>query len=99
MTSLSQSDTTTSGTRTRLRLPCKRLPIRARPSVRSPATSRAWLTDVRLSQAADPADHFLELSDEQSTTIHDLATVQTILPGRFTVIGTTIDNPDVIKLS
>src|SRR5215469_16742052 len=36
MTSFSQSDTTTSGTRIRLEPRCKRLPIRANPSVRSP---------------------------------------------------------------
>jgi len=48
--------------------------------------------------STDLADHFLELANDTSTTIYDLNTVQMILPGKFTVIGTTIDNPDIMTL-
>jgi hypothetical protein len=51
-----------------------------------------------LSSAAELSDRFLELSNDGDVTTYDLSTVQIILPGKFTVIGTTIDNPDVMKL-
>jgi hypothetical protein len=51
-----------------------------------------------LSSAAELADRFLELSTDRDTTTYDLNTVQVIVPGKFTVIKTTIDNPDVMTL-
>jgi len=57
------------------------------------------LAMFRPASAADSSDRFVEYSmPDGSTQTFDLATVQIIVPGRFTVIGTTIDNPDVMKL-
>ena len=50
-------------------------------------------------EETEPADRFLEFSSDQNTTTYDLSTVQTIWPGKFTVISTTIDNPALMKLS
>lgn len=47
---------------------------------------------------ANAGDRFVEISTDRNMTTYDMATLQTIVPGRFTVISTTIDNPDVIKL-
>jgi hypothetical protein len=50
------------------------------------------------SWAGDQEKRFLEFPSDRATTTIDLSTVQLIQPGRFTVIETTIDNPDVMKL-
>ena len=50
-------------------------------------------------EETEPADRFLAFSSDQNTTTYDLSTVQTIIPGKFTVISTTIDNPALMKLS
>jgi hypothetical protein len=63
-----------------------------------PALSAAWLVSIRPSSATEPADRFLEFSSDRNTWTYDLSTVQTIVPGKFTVIYTTIDNPDLMRL-
>ena len=57
-----------------------------------------WFGNSPPSSATELTDRFLELSNDGDVTTYDLTTVQIILPGKFTVIGTTIDNPDVMKL-
>ena len=47
---------------------------------------------------ADDQDRFVEIPGDHSTRTYDLSSVQTILPGRFTIVSTTIDSPDVMKL-
>jgi hypothetical protein len=47
--------------------------------------------------AADLTDGFLEFHDKDSTTVYDLSTIKMILPGRFTIFKTHIDQPDVMK--
>jgi hypothetical protein len=48
--------------------------------------------------AAAEQDRFIEFPGDNDTMIYDLSTVQMIQPGRFTVVSTTIDNPDVMRL-
>ena len=43
------------------------------------------------------AGRFLESSGSGDTTTFDLNTVQKMQPGRFTIISTSIDEPDVMK--
>jgi len=62
-----------------------------------PLICAVWLIAFCPSWASDQDDHFLELKTENETVIFDLNTLQTILPGRIAVAGTTIDNPDVMK--
>jgi hypothetical protein len=52
------------------------------------------------SSGPTPAGHagrFLEFPGSGDTTTFDLNTVQKMQPGRFTIIGTSIDEPDVKK--
>lgn len=58
----------------------------------------AWFVALCPSRAGDREDRFLEFRDGVSTLTYDLSTVQLILPGRFIIISTTIDDPDVMKL-
>jgi hypothetical protein len=49
--------------------------------------------------AAGPSGRFVEFHSPGGwTDIYDIETVRMILPGRFTVIKTTIDDPDKIPL-
>ncbi len=48
--------------------------------------------------AGEPPTRFLEFPNDKHITTYDLSTVQVIQPGRFSIISTTIDNPDVIRL-
>jgi hypothetical protein len=48
--------------------------------------------------AATAQDRFIEFPGENYTTTYDLSTVRILQPGRFLIISTTIDNPDVMKL-
>ena len=57
----------------------------------------AWLAASCPSWAGDDKDRFLEFPFDNDTLTYDLNTLEMIQPGRFTVIGTTIDNPDVMK--
>jgi hypothetical protein len=50
------------------------------------------------SWAGDQQNRFLEIPNERITLTFDLDTVQMISPGRFTIMSTRIDNPDVMKL-
>ncbi|MGA7308951.1 MAG: hypothetical protein WBX05_08385, partial [Pseudolabrys sp.] len=43
------------------------------------------------------AGRFLEVPGSGDTTTFDLNTVQKMQPGRFTIISTSIDEPDVMK--
>lgn len=48
-------------------------------------------------QAEDQPKRFLEIPAENDSLTFDLKTVQFLSSGRFTVISTRIDNPDVMK--
>jgi hypothetical protein len=50
------------------------------------------------SLASDQDNRFIEFPNARTTVTYDLSTVQMILPGKFTIISTSIDNPDVMKL-
>ena len=58
----------------------------------------AWLSASCSSWALEDQNRFIELSDDNNSETYDLNTVQVIVPGRFTIIKTTIDKPDVMKL-
>jgi len=51
------------------------------------ATCPSWAGD----------DRFLEIEENHDTLTYDINTVQLVAPGRFTIIHTTIDHPDVMK--
>lgn len=44
-----------------------------------------------------PKGRFVEFHMGGSTVLYDLTTVDTIVPGRFTIMATTIDDPNVMK--
>jgi len=48
--------------------------------------------------AAEQDGRFVEFPNDRATTTYDLTTVQVIQPGRFSIISTTIENADVIRL-
>jgi len=50
------------------------------------------------SLAGDQDNRFVEFPNAGTTVTYDLSTVRMIMPGKFTIISTTIDNPDVMKL-
>jgi hypothetical protein len=50
------------------------------------------------SWAVDQDKRFVEIPSANSVHSFDLTTVQMIQSGRFAVVGTTVDNPDVMKL-
>src|SRR6516164_633593 len=49
------------------------------------------------SWASDQQKRFLEIPSEIHTLTYDLDTVQIISPGRFAIMSTRIDNPDVMR--
>lgn len=57
----------------------------------------ASLAILGSASATDQGKRFLEFSSDNDTITFDLNTVQIVDPGRFTVVGTTIDNLDVLK--
>lgn len=63
-----------------------------------PLACAACLVASCPSWADDQDARFIEFPNTHDTVTFDLSTVQMIQPGRFTVISTTIDNPDVMKL-
>jgi hypothetical protein len=63
-----------------------------------PLTCAIWLVASCPSWAGEQEERFLELKNDSDSVIFDLNTVQMVQPGRFTVIETEIDNPDVMKL-
>src|SRR5258708_2417128 len=63
-----------------------------------PFACATWLVVLCPSWAGEQERRFLEFPSGRDTTTFDLSTVQVIQPGRFSVIRTTIDNPDVIEL-
>ena len=67
-------------------------------SVQVPLILIAWLFASCSSWAVEDQNRFIELPDDNNTETYDLNTVQMIAPSRFTIIKTTIDNPDVMKL-
>jgi hypothetical protein len=42
-------------------------------------------------------NRFLEIQDDDSSATYDLNTVQMLLPGKFSIMGTTVDTPDVMR--
>jgi hypothetical protein len=56
-----------------------------------------WLVASCPTWVSDQDKRFLEFPNKKDTVTYDLNTVQIIQPGKFTVIETTIRNPDVIK--
>jgi hypothetical protein len=63
-----------------------------------PLVCSMWLLASCPSWADDQQKRFLEFPNDRNTVTIDLNTVQLMAPGRFTVVLTTIDNPDVMKL-
>jgi hypothetical protein len=63
----------------------------------SPLICIMWLITCCPSWARDQEKRFLEFPNDTDTVTVDLNTVQIIQPGRFTVIETTIDNPDMMR--
>jgi len=49
------------------------------------------------SWASEQQNRFIEFPSAINTLIYDLDTVRIVTPGRFTIISTRIDNPDVMK--
>jgi hypothetical protein len=45
----------------------------------------------------DLQNSFVEFKDERETTTYDLRTVQVIQPGKFVIVETVLDNPDVMR--
>ncbi|MEH2498975.1 hypothetical protein V1294_005454 [Bradyrhizobium sp. AZCC 1678] len=68
-----------------------------RPAYWLPVICAILLVASRPTHAEDQQKRFLEIPTENDTLTFDLKTVQFISPGRFTVISTRIDNPDVMK--
>jgi hypothetical protein len=65
----------------------------------SPLIFAIWLVASSPSWAGDQDERFVEFPGPSGKTqTYDLSTVQMIQPGRFTIIGTSIDNADVMKL-
>jgi hypothetical protein len=65
----------------------------------SPLIFAIWLVASSPSWAGDQDERFVEFPGPRGKTqTYDLSTVQMILAGRFTIIGTYIDNADVMKL-
>lgn len=48
--------------------------------------------------ALDQGNNFLEIPNDVNTYTYDLSTLHIIHPGRFTIVFTVIDHPDVMKL-
>ena len=63
-----------------------------------PLICTIWLVALCPSWAGDQDKRFLEFSNNKDTVTYDLNTVQIIQPGKFTIIQTSVDNPDVMKL-
>lgn len=57
-----------------------------------------WTVGLSPCWAAEEERRFVEFPNENEIETFDLRTVQIIQPGRFTVISTTISNPDVMTL-
>jgi hypothetical protein len=47
--------------------------------------------------AEDIQNSFVEFKDEKEITTYDLRTVEIIQPGKFVIVETVLDNPDVMK--
>jgi hypothetical protein len=61
-----------------------------------PLVCAAWLVTSYV-MASGQEKRFVEIPFLGTTDTFDLSTVQMIIPGRFTVISTTIDDPNVMK--
>jgi len=61
------------------------------------AVCAIWCCISSSSWAEEPKDRFVEIPQEDQTTIFDLSTVQLLQPGRFTILGTSIAHPDVME--
>jgi len=59
-----------------------------------------WFVLLCPSRAISQENRFHEAAsgNDINTLTYDYSTVQLIQPGRFTIIGTTIDNPDFMRL-
>ena len=64
---------------------------------RSALTFLTLLIACCASWAIAQQNRFVEVPTQNDTLTFDLDTVQFISPGKFTIITTTIDNPDVMK--
>lgn len=62
-----------------------------------PLVCSVWFVATCLSWADDQQKRFLEFPSGSATTTFDLNTVQIIQPGRFSIISTTLDDPDVMR--
>jgi hypothetical protein len=58
----------------------------------------AWLAVSCPSWADEQDRRFVEFPNSTKTITYDLSTAQLIQPGKFSVMSTTIDNPDTMKL-
>jgi hypothetical protein len=57
----------------------------------------AWYITACPCWADDKENRFLEFPGTADSVTYDLATVNVLQPGRFTIIETRIDNPDVMR--
>ena len=57
-----------------------------------------WLFACCSAWAAEQQKRFLEIPSERDTTTYDLNSVKIVQPGKFTIIITTVDNPDFMRL-
>lgn len=63
-----------------------------------PLICTLWLVACCQSWASDENKRFIEFPGNKDVVTYDLNTVQIIQPGKFTIIQTSVDNPDVMKL-
>jgi len=63
-----------------------------------PVACAAWFIAICPSWASQHDQGSIEFHDDVETLTFDLSTVRFIKPGRFTVVGTTVHNLDVMKL-
>ena len=64
----------------------------------SPLISLMLLVGCCQSLADQDNKRFVEFQQRGSTETYDLSTVQILQPGRFSIVSTSIDDPDVMKL-
>jgi len=43
-------------------------------------------------------EQFIEFPEQNATKVYDLGSVQILLPGKFSIMATTVDSPDVLRL-
>src|SRR3954451_8509260 len=62
------------------------------------AATAFFLISVQPAIAEDTSSRFLEFDNDIASWTYDLETVKMLLPGRFTIVHTMIDNHDLMNL-